>query len=259
MKTNHRLLFIGVFVLICGLLFAGSARAQITGINAVTSSAVIQFLDNNSFNAGNPGSIYNQTASPWNGSTWSLSQTDPTTLDFANGDIAAIGAGNSYSITLNNVVLTQPVLNTGFADLNFQFTVEYNIGGFGLPSLPTSYPNFLVSGTVQTGGTGYASILGSINYYGVDASGVYGLVETVNYNWLNNTPGVFNNVPVNGVPVNGTTPAFGPNTIFDIVGNITFQVDPATLNVETVPEPGTLALAGLSVASLFAFCRRLKV
>ena len=144
MKTNHRPLVVAIFAIICGLLFTGSARAQITGINASASSAVIKFLDNNSFNAGNPGSIYNQTTSPWNGSTWPLSQTDPTTLDFANGDITATGGGIFYNIILNNIVLSQPVLNTGYADLNYQFTVEYNIGAGGLPSLPTSFPNFLV-------------------------------------------------------------------------------------------------------------------
>jgi hypothetical protein len=257
MKTNLRSLVVAITV-ICGLLFAGSAGAQITGINPASSSAVIKFLDSNSFNGGNPGSIYTQNSGPWNGSTWSLSQTDPTTLDFANGDITATGGGTFYSIVLNNIVLSQPVLNTGYADLNFQFTVEYNIGAGGLPSLATAFPNFLVSGTVQTGGTGYASILGSLNYYGVDASGVYGLVETVNYNWLNNTPGAFNNIPVNGVPVNGFTPALGPNTIFDIVGNLTFEVDPATLNVEPAPEPATLAIAGLAAASLLMFRRRSK-
>jgi hypothetical protein len=259
MKTNRRFLLVSVFALICGLLIAGSARAQIMGINLANSSAVINFLDNNSFNGVNPGSIYTQSSSPWNGLTLNLSQTDSTTLDYANGDFFATGAGLSYNILLNNIVLSQPVGNTGYADLNFQFTVEYQLGGGGLPALlPTSFPGFLVSGTVQTGVGTFASILGSINYYGVDAAGVGYLLDTVNYNWVYNTPGIFNNLLVTGIANNGTTPALGPNSTLTLVGNITFRVDPATITVETVPEPGTLALAGLGAASLFAFRRRLK-
>jgi hypothetical protein len=257
MKTNHRSLF--VFALSCGLLIAGSAGAQITGINLPNSSVVIKFLDNNSLNGGFPGSIYSQVSNPWSGLLVTLSQTDPTTLDYANGDFFASGAGISYSLALNNVTLSQPVGNTGYADLNYQFTIEYQTGGGGLISLPTSFPGFLVSGTVQTGSGTFASILGSINYWGVDAAGVGTLLDTVNYNWLYTTPGTFNNLSVTGIANNGTTPALGPNSTLQLIGNITFRVDPATITVTTVPEPGTLALVGLGAASLVAFRRRLKV
>lgn len=256
MKNKHSPLVVAVFPLICGLLIAGSAGAQITGINLANSSVVINFWDNNSFNGGFPGGTYSQVSTPWSGLMITLTQTDPTTLDYANGNFFASGAGNSYSLALNNITLSQPVGNTGYADLNYQFTIEYQIGGGGLISLPTSFPSFLVSGTVQTGVGTYASMLGSINYWGVDAAGVGTLLDTVNYNWLYTTPGAFNNLSVTGIANNGNTPALGPNSTLQLVGNITFEVDPATLNVEMVPEPGTLALAGLGAASLLAFRQR---
>ena len=256
MKTKRSTFVAAIFPLVGGLLIAGSAGAQITGVNLPNSSVVINFWDNNSFNGGFPGGVYSQVSNPWSGLLVTLSQTDSTTLDFANGDFFASGAGTSYGLALNNITLSQPVGNTGYADLNYQFTIEYQIGGGGLISLPTSFPSFLVSGTVQTGSGTYASILGSINYYGVDAAGVGTLLDTVNYNWLYTTPGIFNNLSVTGIANNGTTPALGPNSTLQLVGNITFEVDPATLTVEMVPEPGTLALAGLGAISLLAFHRR---
>jgi hypothetical protein len=258
MKTQ-RLSFVPVaFALICGLLVAVSARAQITGINSAGSSAVIKFLDNNSFDPLlNPGAIYTQSSGPWNGSSWSLTQTDPTTLDSANGAIdASLWTGSTYPIFLNSVSLSQPVGNTGYADLTFLFTAEYQLGGGGLVGAATQFPNFLVSGTVQSSAGSYASVIGSINYYGLDIYGVYGLIDTVTYNWLNTTPGPFVNLPVNGVAGNGTLPSLSPNSALTLNGSITFEVDPANFTVVTVPEPGTLALVGLGAAGLFALRRR---
>jgi hypothetical protein len=257
MKTNLLCLH-GIALAL--VLVSGSARAQILAppndINALNSTAAIKFTDNTSLNAGNPGSIYSQVAGTWSGTTLSLSQTDSTTLDYANGDLAATGSGTSYSVSLNNIVLSQLPLNTGFADLNFLFTVEYQLGAGGLPSLTTLFPNFLVSGTVQTASTSYAAVRGTIDYYGVNSAGVVNWLDTVTYGWSYTTPGNFANQLVIGTPMNGTTPALGPNSTLTLVGNITFEVDPATITVETVPEPRTLALAGLGAASLFAFRRR---
>ncbi len=242
------------------LLFGFSAHAQILGINSAASSTTIKFLDNNSFNGPNPGSVYNNTLTPWPGSLWTLSQTDPTTFDSANGDISASGAGTSYNISLNNISLTQPVGNTGYADLTYTFFLEFNIGASGLISLPTSFPNFLISGTIQNVAGSYASVNGNIVYYGVDASGAYGPVEQVAYNYFNNTPGSFLNVPISGVASNGVTPALGPNTVFDLVGNITFEVDPAHIeifDINLTPEPTIAGLAAVGSAVLVAARRRL--
>ena len=194
----------------------------------------------------------------WTGSPVSLSQTDPTTLDFASSTVTASGAGNSYSVALNNIVLTQAPLNTGHADLRVYFNVEYSIGGSGLASLPVSFPNFLVSGTVQNVPLSYTSITGTINYTSIDITGVGTLVDQVNHNWLDNTPGSFNNVLVSGTPNFVNTPALGANTSLDVQGLLIFVVDPASINVETVPEPSALALAVLGATGLFAWRRRLK-
>jgi len=249
-------------VLISFVLVSLSAGAQILtpplDINAPNSSASIKFTDNTSFNAGNPGGIYSQVAPTWTGSTLSLSQTDPTTFDYANGDISATGSGLSYGVSLNNVVLTQLPANTGMADLDFGFTVEYQLGAGGLPGgLLTQFPNFLVSGTVQSSSPSYAYVKGSINYYGVSTAGTVSLLDTVTYGWFYNTPGSFANLLVTGSAMNGTTPALGPNSTLTLVGSITFEVDPASFSVETVPEPGTLTLVGLGAAGLFAFRRRM--
>src|SRR5271168_1284368 len=113
--------------IICGLLIAGSARAQITGINSGSSSGLVEFADNNSFHPlHNLGSIYSQYSPVWNGSPVSLSQTDPTTLDSASGILDASGFGGfNYPILLNNVTLTQANPSHGYADLYFQLEINY--------------------------------------------------------------------------------------------------------------------------------------
>lgn len=254
---------IRAFLLTIGSLFAAflaftpQARAQITGINAPASSALIKFNDTASLDPLlNPGvSLITQSAGPWPAfSTLALPfTTDIVTNDTAQGDITATWAPGAYNVAINNVLLTQAPLNTGFATLLFSFTVEYQIGGGGLGILPTSSPAFNVSGTVQPPPplTNFASITGSVNYFAVDAAGVGGLVETVNYNTMFNTPGPFVGA-VSGTPVNGNTPAIGPNSTLTLVGNITFTVDPASISANTVPEPSSALLALLSLPLLLA-------
>lgn len=238
-------------------IIAPQARAQITGINAGASSALIKFNDTASLDPLlTPGvSLVTQSASPWPAfSTLALPfTTDVVTNDTAQGDITATWAPGAYNVAINNVLLTQAPLNTGFATLLFSFTVEYQVGAGGLASLPTSSPAFNVSGTVQPPPplTNFASITGSVNYFAVDAAGVGGLVETVNYNTLFNTPGPFVGA-VSGTPVNGSTPAIGPNSTLTLVGNITFTVDPASISAEAVPEPSASLLAGLCLPLLLA-------
>jgi hypothetical protein len=171
------------------------------------------------------------------------------------GLTAAVIAGN-YSLSLNNVVLNQALVNTGHADLIFQFDVQFQIGGGGLAIQPTVFPNFAINGTVLSLG-GFASVTGFINYYGASSSnGVFGLMDTVNYNDLYNTPGNFSAVAT-GVPVNGFTDLLDPNSTLELVGNIDFRVDPADINVQTVPEPASVLLVSMG-AALCGFVLRRK-
>ncbi|HEX4343531.1 MAG TPA: PEP-CTERM sorting domain-containing protein, partial [Verrucomicrobiae bacterium] len=71
-------------------------------------------------------------------------------------------------------------------------------------------------------------------------------------------PGAFLNLSVTGTPINGSTPALGPNTVFDVVGNLTFEVDPAQLTANPVPEPTSLAVVGMGTVSLLVARRRVK-
>jgi hypothetical protein len=240
------------FFTACALLAAGSVEAQITTINPVSSYGTITFNDVNSLNPSLfPGSTYSQGLSPWTGVAVPLSQTDPTTLDFANGILDASTYGpSSYPILLNNITLTQPSGNTGNAQLNVQFGVQYQIGLGGLSAAPVQYPNFLISGTVQPPSTSFASLSGYIDYFAVNAAGVGSLVDTVNYNWFYNTPGPFSGLSVVGVPVNPLLTAIGPNSTLVVTGSLTFVVDPASITVQTVPEPGAQALAVMAVATL---------
>lgn len=254
MKTSSR----HSLTIATALLAATCAEAQVTGINAVvSSSAAIQFDDTTSFDPLlTPGTTnINPTVSPWSGATWALPfTTDPITFDTAQGDITGAVILGNYDLAFNNVLLNQAVLNTGFAHLIFNFSIEFQLGALGLPSQPTLYPNFLVNGTVQP--AGFAFVGGFINYSGVNTAGTISVVETVNYNQLFNIPGNFTGT-VFGVPVNGTTPAFVANTTLTLSGTINFMVDPANISAHTVaaPEPSAGLLTLLSLP-LFLSRRR---
>ena len=236
-----------------GSLFLGdSAKAAVTSlINSPAGSfATVSFVDTNSLTPSLvPGSTYNQTVSPWGGvppivNTLPLT-TDPIG-DFAKGNVTADVIAGNYNLSLNSVLLNQAALNTGFADLIFTFSVEFQLDAAGLPSQATIFPNFLVNGTVQNASGSFAAVKGVIDYYGVNSAGTVSVLETVNYNALFNTPGNFSGT-VAGAPVNGTTPTLAPNTTLTLVGRIDFTVDPANISAETVPEPGSGLLLGFAV------------
>ncbi|MGD0058642.1 MAG: PEP-CTERM sorting domain-containing protein [Verrucomicrobiia bacterium] len=258
MKPTILKTFAIVIASICGLLLANSVHAQVTGINTPAGSfASIQFNDTTSLNPLlQAGSTYSSSISPWGGASQALAPTtDPTTSDFAQGGLtAAVNAGN-YSISLNNVVLNQALVNSGYANLIFQFDVQFQIGPGGLPIQPTVFPNFAINGTVLNVG-GFASVTGFISYYGTaTVDGVVGLMDTVNYNDTYNTPGNFNAIAT-GVPVNGFTDQLNPNSILTLVGNIDFRVDPADINVQTVPEPSTVGLVVVGLLGVAGLRRR---
>jgi hypothetical protein len=252
MKPTIRNTIIIVIASIGGLLLGDSARAAVVNtINSPGSSfSTITFADTNSLSPSLvAGGNYNQTVSPWGGAA-PINNTLPLTTDpigdFAKGNITANVIAGNYSLSLNSVLLNQAPLNTGFADLIFRFSVEFQLDGAGLPSQATVFPNFLVNGTVQNPAGSFAAVKGFINYSGVNSAGTIGILDTVNYNALFNTPGNFSSTVV-GVPVNGTTPTLVANTTLTLSGMIDFTVDPSNISAETVPEPGSGLLVGFAI------------
>ena len=238
-------------------LLCTRAAAQLGAPNAPTSSASITFDDTNSLP---PLGITNVSPAtgPWNGTLFAPSlPTDPNG-DFATGSITATGAGSIYSITPASIQLAQVTTTVGYAVLMFQFTVDYLVTGSPLPNLnPTYFPGFLVSGTVQPGG--FASVSGTINYFDVsNAAYIGGLLDTVNYSYLNTTPGVFTNVPVFGLPSVGNTPLIPVGSSLTVTGSITFKVDPANISATPTPEPTAGLLTLLSLPLLLARRRALR-
>ncbi|MGA2070388.1 MAG: PEP-CTERM sorting domain-containing protein [Sedimentisphaerales bacterium] len=237
------------------LAISSSAQALISGIGTPSSSfASINFDDTTSLNPSAVPGITNVTVggSPWNGSSLTLFSTiDSVTLDEAKGNLLGqIINPTTYDVSLNSVRLTQAAGNTGYAHLLLRFSIEFQLDSFGLGSQATLFPTFTVNGTVQPGGTGFAQFGGTIDYYGMNTAYQSYLLDTVTYAppaWT--TPGPFNGT-VAGVPTVGTTPTlpgtFGPNiSTLTLIGNFDFMVDPATINIETVPEPATMCLLGL--------------
>jgi hypothetical protein len=238
MKTIHLSFLLAVFALLSILLWAGSAKAQITGINAVGNSfATNDFIDQASFNPvpnGYGGDYFLGTGNNWNGSSATFAKTDPVTSDNSAVTFVAGYTATTYNVSLNNVAFSQHSGNTGSAYDAIGYDIQFQIGPSGLTTPPAIYPNLVVSGTLQTGGS--ASIQGNVYYY--DSS--YNLLDTVTYTWSTSTAGPFPSTPVPTTITSANLPSFAANTVLNVQGFWTINVDPGTLNVATVAPPRTL-------------------
>ena len=253
MKTyrQHRLLITSFATLTAGLLTSLTANAGIIGTIATVPSnhyAGFTFDDTGSFFGTLSGGFYTGGTSPWGGALSLFAQTDGVTGDIAIGtivDTSPFGGSNVYAFGFPNVQITQPSGNTGQTSLNIAFAIEYQLDALGLPVQPTLYPNFNVNGTIQPGG--FANITGTINYF----DGALNLLDTVTYSNLWTAPGIFTATSF-GTPAGGTTPALAPGTSLIVVGDINFIVDPASINVTSVPAPEPTAglLSLVSAATL---------
>ena len=91
----------------------------------------------------------------------------------------------------------------------------------------------------------------------LSASAALGAMEQVNYGYFNNTPGTFTSQPLVGTPVlNATAFALPGSDTLTIGGYFTAKVDPASITITTVPEPGVALLCAPAALALLAGCRR---
>jgi hypothetical protein len=250
MKTKLLHPFSVLSILAAALFAVSPVRAQILGINAASSETTNFFVDSTSLNnLSQPGANYISSVNPWNGSAAGINNvTDGTTGDNANGTFTATGGGTFYSVTLNNISLTQSATDTGYADSIYYFQVAFSIGGTGLSSQAALFPALQASGIVRNTGASSASVTGFIDYYDVDVTGVYTLLDTLSYNFYDNTVGSFNNFPVNSTFTfgSGNTPNMPAGDELLLVGYFDFHVDPASISVVTVPEASSGLLLGLA-------------
>ena len=246
MKTTRRYLFGSGSVLAAILLgITGSAQAQIIGIIPAHTGITNAFRDDHSLNGGSPGSDYLNNTMGWTGSPASLNASDGTTGDNVTGTMTAsyftgTPSTSTYSLGLNGT-LTHASGNTGYAEDDIFSEVQYQVGGGGLASLAVLYPTFAASGTEQAGG--FASLTGTIGYYDN-----FTLIDTVTYNWSDNSGGPFS-ATINPFSVaNATTPAISAGDTLTLLIDFNLQVDPGTLSLQTVPEPASGALLALAGA-----------
>ena len=233
-------------LLAAALLVGTAAQAGISGIVTSTGGSVT-FDDTNSFIGLSPGNLIGPVLSgPWTGTAFGLPVVNfaVPTGDSAQGEIDGAFTASSYALNLTNVLLNQAPLNTGFATLHFFAIMIVQPDAFGFTS-PALYPSFIIDGTVQTGGV--ASLGGNIAYTAASAPGVK--LDTVDYNYINTTPGNFTTT-VSGVPVSGSAFTIASTDQLVLTANFYFTVDPATIHATTVPEPSSALLALLAAPLL---------
>lgn len=238
--------------------FATSAMAAISAINSGATNAQLAFDDTNSLNSfASPGTtIYSTNQSVWSGNPLGLTVTDPVTSDSAAFAFRAFGwnfpqAATPYGLNLQNFTVSQLPTGSGFVEATITFRIQYQIDGSGLNITNLFLPQYLVGGTVQTGG--FAMITGQVDY----TSASLGAMEQVNYGYFNNTPGTFSSQPMVGTPVlNATAFALPGFDTLTIGGYFTAKVDPASITITTVPEPGVALLCVPAALALLAGRRR---
>ena len=198
MKTNIALSSLALIA--TALLGSTAAHAQFVSVNALSSSASIVFDDTNSFNP-TAGTLTPNTHPTWGGLLHFIPlTTSGPTNDQAEGQVIAPWTATTYDLLFPITTLTQHPTATGYADLDYVARAVFTTGASGYGGGPTSFPTFIVSGTVQPGG--FAFINGTIDYYSQLLGTVAVLQDTVTYFMLWNntgsTPISFTNVPVTG-------------------------------------------------------------
>ena len=243
------------FVALALVLFftGGTSRGAISGINASGSFLITNFDDTGSVATSGTGvTNANFVVNPWSGAlTPQPAFTDPNTGDSTSGFYFAFSGGNSYAVFLNSVQVNHQLANTGSATLTMVYGVEFQCNALGLPLAPISLYNYAVTGNIQPGG--FATFNGVLTY----TSAALGLLDQVNYAYLNTTPGPFF-ATVSGTPTSGAPFTLPANDTITLNGQFQIIADPASITVSSVPEPSTyaMALAGLACGGYSMFRRR---
>ena len=233
-------------------LLLGSVPAQAFFTGAFSATTTTEFNDAASFFGSFNGNSYSISGAP---PTTGYSQTDLTTGDLAQGGITVpFTIGDGYFFSFQNILLTQAVTSSGQATLRFLFSIDYQIGT-AIPVQAAIAPVFNVFGTVQTGG--FAAVNGFIDYYNPNMGAIGSVIASVFYNDLFSAPGPFT---ATVTPTAANTPLLGAGTSLLLIGDITFIVDPASINAESapVPEPAAGLLALMSLPALLARRRGLR-
>lgn len=225
------------------ILTTGSAHSAIVGIIGSDSVVTAVFDDTSSLDPfTNPGTTNSITTSllGWPGGLYSQpTVTDPVTGDTATFGIFAFSTPTAYGVFLTGTQLTQQIGNSGFARMTINYRISFQMDAAGLPTQLITIPSINLAGTVQTGG--FATFTGTLNF----ESAALGNFNTVNYAYGNTTPGSFATT-IGGTPTLPPSFTLPANDVLTLDGQYTMIVDPASFNVEFVPEPsvaGSLLLA----------------
>ena len=222
------------------------AHAAIVGIIGSDSVVNALFDDTNSLNAtSNPGTtnLVTTALAGWSGGIYNQPLVvDPVTGDDATFGIFAFSTPTTYGVFLTGTQLTQQVGNSGFARMDINYRISFQMDAAGLPTQLISIPSINLAGTVQP--LGFAVFTGSLTF----ESAALGTFNTVNYAYSNTTAGAFSTT-ITGTPMSPPSFSLPANDILTLAGTYTMIVDPASFSVEFVPEPSVAASAMLGLAA----------
>jgi hypothetical protein len=141
----------------------------------------------------------------------------------------------------NSFLLQQPAA-VGYAYTQLNFSIDYAVGAGGLAG-GFGTAGYNVFGNV-TNALGFAEFGAEAEYW--DVTGAPVLLGTLSLQFLQNGAGAFNQNLFDVAAIAGMA---GAGTL-RITGDIYWHGDPATIDVQSVPEPTTFVLAALGFAGL---------